>query len=82
MAEKFCKIKNFVIMNITAPGFVLPKAILCVFVYFTTESKADAFELPFPMWYNLHTQKTEATPLDSTPFEICIGLEAMKMLVI
>lgn len=31
-------------------GFVLPKAILSYFSYFTTDAGPEAFELSIPMW--------------------------------
>lgn len=34
-------------------GSIVPKAILCVFLYFTSDSGEDAFELPLPMWWEL-----------------------------
>lgn len=50
LVEKLCKIMYFVIVNVTVPGFILPKAFICFVVYFTTNSGSDAFELPLPIW--------------------------------
>lgn len=38
---------------VAVPGFVLPKALWCFFLYYTTDLGPDAFELPFPTWYDL-----------------------------
>lgn len=29
---------------------IMPTALKCYFMYFTTDSGAEAFELPMPMW--------------------------------
>lgn len=48
--EKICKIMQIIIIHIAVPGFVLPKAFYCFFLYFATDLGPDAFELPFPTW--------------------------------
>lgn len=50
IVEKFSKIMKFVIVDVTVPGFIIPKAIFSFYVYFTTDLGADAFELPVPTW--------------------------------
>lgn len=51
LVEKVSEIIYFIAINIGVPGFLLPKLIVSYFVYFTTDSGRDAFELPFDMWY-------------------------------
>lgn len=48
-SEQFCKIVN-VAFDMTAPGVVLPKALYCFYVYFTTDMGRNSFELPAPFW--------------------------------
>lgn len=50
LTEKLCKIIYFLLVYVTVPGFVLPKAIYCFFIYFTTDLGNDAFELSLPTW--------------------------------
>lgn len=50
LVEKFSKILRVVLVYVTIPCFVLPPAFLCFYTYFTTDSGADAFKLPAPMW--------------------------------
>lgn len=50
LVEKISKILEIGIVKVTPSVFTLPKALLCYFTYFTTDSGADAFELPLPMW--------------------------------
>lgn len=50
LVEKICKIMTFVLLNVTVPSFVIPKAILCLSLYFTTDLGPDAFDLPLPLW--------------------------------
>ena len=42
---------HILIVKISVPGFVLPKAIISFFLYFTTDSGNDSFLLPLPTWY-------------------------------
>lgn len=48
--EVVSKITHFVMVKISAPLFVLPKALLCYFLYFTTDLGSNAFELSIPTW--------------------------------
>lgn len=50
LAEKCSKIICFLIMKMSIPGFVLPKAIFSYFRYFTTDAGPNAFELPILAW--------------------------------
>lgn len=50
LVEKWCKIAYFVIVKMSVPGFILPKALVSLFIYYTTDSGPDAFELPIPVW--------------------------------
>lgn len=50
LVEKLCEILHFVVVFITAPTVVLPKTVISLFTYYTTDIKDDAFDLPFPMW--------------------------------
>lgn len=49
-AEKLCKIIYFICAKVSIPGSVLPKALACFFIYFTTDLGNEAFELPMPLW--------------------------------
>lgn len=51
LAEKISKLIQFVIVDVSVVGFVLPIGIYSYFIYFTTELGADAFELPIPSWW-------------------------------
>lgn len=48
--EKISKIINFVVIKFTPQYILWPKFIISYFTYFTTDSGADAFELPFLTW--------------------------------
>lgn len=48
--EHVSKITHFVMVKISVPVIVLPKALLCYFLYFTTDLGANAFELSIPTW--------------------------------
>lgn len=50
LAEKCSEIVYFLIVSVSVPGFVLPKAILSYFLYFTTDLGSEAFETPIPIW--------------------------------
>lgn len=50
LVEKLCRVLFFLFVNVFAPGLMLPKVVLSFFLYFNTDSRADAFDLPFPMW--------------------------------
>lgn len=41
---------NVVVAKIGVPGIILPKAIYSFYVYFTTDTQNDAFELSIPLW--------------------------------
>lgn len=51
LAEKITKLMQIVVVHVSVPGFVLPKAIYSYFVYFTTDLGVDAFVLPIPTWW-------------------------------
>lgn len=51
LTEKIGKGIQLVIVYISVPGFVLPKGIYSLFMYFTTNLGRDAFELPIPTWF-------------------------------
>lgn len=48
--ELISKIIQFVVLYVSPPVLVLPNAIICLFMYFTTDLGNDAFNLPFPTW--------------------------------
>lgn len=48
--EKCSKIIYFITTKLSPICIIVPKSIICFFVYFTTNLAADAFELPLPMW--------------------------------
>lgn len=48
--EKSSEIIYFLAMNVAVPGFVLPKAIVSYYRYFTTDAGSAAFDLPFLAW--------------------------------
>lgn len=50
LVEKISKFISFLIVYISIPAFVLPKAFYCFFIYFTTDLGPDAFALPIPTW--------------------------------
>lgn len=50
LIDKLCKIAYFAAMKLGVPGFVLPKAIISYFIYFTTDAGGAAFDLPFQAW--------------------------------
>lgn len=50
LTEKLSEIVYLFYAKVAIPGFVLPKAIVCFFVYFTTDRGPDAFELSLPFW--------------------------------
>lgn len=50
LIELLSKIIISFAVKIILTGFVLPKAVACFYVYFTTDSGNEAFELSLPMW--------------------------------
>lgn len=48
--DKYSRFIHFVLLKITVPCFVLPKYIVCFYLYFATDRGNDAFELPLPVW--------------------------------
>lgn len=48
--EKLSEIADFIMVRVSLPGFILPKAVFCYFQYFTTDLGNDAFQLSLPMW--------------------------------
>lgn len=50
LVEKYTEIGLFLIRIVITPCFVLPKAIVSFFAYFTTDLGSDAFKLPAAMW--------------------------------
>lgn len=51
LVEKLTKIMYFLLTRVSAPSFVLPKFFASFFLYFTTDTGNNAFELPLPMWW-------------------------------
>lgn len=47
--ERYCKLITTIVFA-TQLGFVLPKAVHCFYIYFTTDAGPNAFELPLPTW--------------------------------
>lgn len=41
---------SFFFVYLLPPIFMLPKFVISVFAYFTTDLGNDALEMPFPMW--------------------------------
>lgn len=50
LIEKLSEFIYAALMYITLPGFMLPKAIISYFIYFTTDAGRDAFDLPLETW--------------------------------
>lgn len=50
LVETLSKAIQFVVVYVSAPGFVLPKAIYSFVMYSISDLGPDAFELPFPTW--------------------------------
>lgn len=48
--EKWSKILYFLMVKLTPMSWLLPKVIISLFLYFTTDLGNDALELPSPMW--------------------------------
>lgn len=48
--EKYSRIGAFVTVCVIVPSFMLPKAIVSFFMYFTSDVGNDAFNLPVPIW--------------------------------
>lgn len=49
-AEKFSQTLNFVLVHVSVPIYIIPKAIISLFIYYTTDAGPDAFELALPVW--------------------------------
>lgn len=49
--EKCCSIIFTAFVKITFPSVTIPFLIVCYVLYFTTDIGSDAFQLPFPAWY-------------------------------
>lgn len=50
IVEKISEIADFIMVKVSLPGFILPKAIYCYLQYFATDLGNEAFELSLPMW--------------------------------
>lgn len=50
IVEKYSKIGIFVTNNVAIYCFIIPKSIVSLFIYFTTDLGKDAFDLALPMW--------------------------------
>lgn len=50
IVEKLSKTIYFATIGFSLPSCILPKAISSYYIYFTTDSADDAFQLPFIMW--------------------------------
>lgn len=50
MANKWCQIAFIFLTIVTPVCFIFPKTIMSYFIYFTTDSTKDAFDLPYAIW--------------------------------
>lgn len=48
--ERMSKIGYYILVRVSVPCFVLPKAIYSFYQYFTTDFGNEGFELSLPMW--------------------------------
>lgn len=51
--EKWSEVIYHVMYHVTPGGWVFPKFVACIFIYFTTEADSrddDVLELPLPLW--------------------------------
>lgn len=49
LVEKLCKILYIVMVYISVPIILLPKTVISLYTYYTTDIEGDAFQMPFPM---------------------------------
>lgn len=54
IVEKCTKIGSFAIKNVIVLCLLLPKVIVNFFIYLTTDSGNDVFDLPVPIWQVFH----------------------------
>lgn len=63
MVEKWTKRMVYFLTRVLGFGLIFPKAIQCYFLYFATDSGAEAFALQVPMWWDfcsaLHDLRTK-----------------------
>lgn len=50
VVEKWTKLALVLFSRVTPVLFVYSKAILIYLIYYTTDAKRDAFDLPYSMW--------------------------------
>lgn len=50
--EKLSKIIHFSLVKMSVPGIMLPFCLVSIFNYLTSESKEQAFRLPYPMMWD------------------------------
>lgn len=61
--EKYSEIAYIVMVKVSPVLLVLPKFVVAMFVYYTTDEGDEALELPFPLWSvnkifeNFHVQR-------------------------
>lgn len=48
--ERLSRFIHIILLKVTVPCSIVPKFIVCFYLYFTTDKGNDAFELPFPIW--------------------------------
>lgn len=51
--ETMSKVAFFVMVKLSVPGFILPKAFVSYFKYLTTDLGPNAFDLSIPAWYDV-----------------------------
>lgn len=51
LVETLSEAIQIIVVYVSSPGFVLPKAIYSFFMYSNGDLGPDAFELPFPTWW-------------------------------
>ena len=48
--EKFTQTIDFMFINLTLPGVMIPRLIISYLNYFSTNLGREGFKLPFPEW--------------------------------
>lgn len=53
LVQKWSEIGEFVLVKVSSVGLVIPRAIISYAIYFATNAKNEAFELPMLFWWEI-----------------------------
>lgn len=57
LVEKSCKLIVSIAMKVLFQALMVPMFFACYLAYYTTDAGRDAFQLPFPYWWELQNKQ-------------------------